>query len=167
MEGLQVLLSMKPDDEGVICIALQRKDKSANFSTLKNQRPATNLQPLDCKKLVINLSQRPLSTQEEDVLSLGLSFAIIPRQIPYQEIISATEVTTHRLDHGTADALRLAVCRALQQAKPTPQSDLPATTSNSSPQERREYCTCSRRQRRSYSDYEQRRVYTEDEADSG
>ena len=68
--------------------------------------------------MVVNLSQRPLSTQEEDVLSLGLSFAIIPRQIPYQEIISATEATAHRLDHRTAEALRLAVRRALQQAKP-------------------------------------------------
>ena len=66
------------------------------FQHLKNQRPATNPQPLDRKKLVVNLSQRPLSTQEEDILSLGLSFAITPRQIPYQEIISATEATAHR-----------------------------------------------------------------------
>ena len=67
--------------------------------------------------MVVNLSQRPLSTQEEDVLSLGVSFAITPRQIPYQEIISAIEATTHRLDHRTAEALRLAVSGALQQAK--------------------------------------------------
>ena len=116
VEGLQVLLSMKPDDEGVICIALQRKDKSANFSTsrTRDQQPTYN-------RLITrswsSTSARPLSTQEEDILSLGLSFAIIPRQIPYQEIISATEATAHRLGHGTADALKLAVCRALQQAK--------------------------------------------------
>ena len=44
VEGLQVLLSMKPDDEGVICIALQRKDKSANFSTsrTRDQQPTYN-----------------------------------------------------------------------------------------------------------------------------
>ena len=48
---------------------------------------------------------------------------------------------------------------------PTTQPDLPATTSNSRPQERWEYCTCSRGQRQSYSDYGQRRVHTEDEAD--
>ena len=62
------------------------------FQYLKNQRPATHLQPLDLKKLVINLSQRPLSTPEEVVLSLGLSFAITPEQIPYQEIIHCSEV---------------------------------------------------------------------------
>ena len=44
------------------------------------------------QKLVINLSQRPLSTPEEVVLSLGLSFAITPEQIPYQEIIHCSEV---------------------------------------------------------------------------
>ena len=86
-------------------------------NVLAYQSITNNVQLLDRKKLVINCSQRPLSTQEEDVLSLGLSFAITPRQIPYQEIISATEATAHRLDHGTADALRLAVSGALKQAK--------------------------------------------------
>ena len=116
VKGLQVLLSMRTDDEGVICIALQRKDKSANFSTSRTRDQQRNYNRLIARSWS-STSARSLSTQEEDFLSLGLSFAIIPRQISYQEIISATEATAHRLDHGTTDALKLAVCRALQQAK--------------------------------------------------
>lgn len=47
---------------------------------------------LDPKKLVVNL-RRSLSPQEKEVLALGLSFAIAPRQVPYDEIIVATEAT--------------------------------------------------------------------------
>ena len=72
---------------------------------------------LDPSKLVVNLSQRPLSPQEEEVLSLGLSFAIAPKEILFEEIIAATEATSRKLDAKIADALRLGVSGALQQAK--------------------------------------------------
>ena len=55
---------------------------------------------------------------EEDVLALGLSFAIAPRHIPQKEIVSATEAMARRLNHNTADTLRLGVSTALRQAKP-------------------------------------------------
>ena len=64
------------------------------------------------------MSSRPLSPMEEEVLALGLSFAIAPKHIPYEEIITATEATARRLDQKSADALRLGVSAALQQAKP-------------------------------------------------
>ena len=41
----------------------------------------------------MHLSSRPLSPVEEEVLALGLSFAITPSCIPYEDIISATEAT--------------------------------------------------------------------------
>ena len=37
---------------------------------------------------------------------------------PYDGIIAAMEATSQKLDQSTADALRLAFCGALQQAKP-------------------------------------------------
>ena len=49
---------------------------------------------------------------------LGLSFAIAPRHIPLEEIISATEAMARRLDHKSADTLRLGVSAALRKAKP-------------------------------------------------
>ena len=54
----------------------------------------------------------------KDVLALGLSFAIAPRHIPQEEIISATEAMARRLDHKSADTLRLGVSAALRKAKP-------------------------------------------------
>ena len=54
---------------------------------------------------------------------------IAPKHIPYEEIITATEATARRLDQKSADALRLGVSAALQQAKP-PQPNL-------SPQQRK------------------------------
>ena len=72
---------------------------------------------------MVNPSTRTLSPIEEEVLALGLSFAITPRHIPYQEIIAATEATARGLDQRTADTLRLGVSAALREAKP-PQPNL-------------------------------------------
>ena len=97
-----------------------KERQTCKFNRLISQKTQHHLsQPtLDRSKLVINLSSRPLSTMEEDVLALGLSFAIASRRIPQEEIISATEAVARRLDHKSADTLRLGVSAALRQAKP-------------------------------------------------
>ena len=89
------------------------------FNTLKCKkiqqlRPQTTL---DHSKLVhtVNLSSRLLSSTKEEVLALGLSFAVAPSHIPYEDIIAATEATAHRLDHRSADTLRLGVSTALRR----------------------------------------------------
>ena len=66
----------------------------------------------------------PPNASTKEVLALGLSFAIAPSRIPYEDIISATEATARRLDHKVADSLRLGVSKALRQAKP-PKPNLP------------------------------------------
>ena len=72
-------------------------------------------------RVVVEVVQQPKSTlsqrPEEEVLFLKLSFAITPKEIPFEEIIAATEATSHNLDAKTADALRLGVSVNLQQAK--------------------------------------------------
>ena len=72
---------------------------------------------LNHSKLVVNLSSRPLTTVEEEVLALGLSFAVAPRHIPHEETISATEAMARRLDQKAANTLRLGVSAALQRAR--------------------------------------------------
>ena len=87
------------------------------FSTHKSQ--GTPSQPtLETSKLVVNLSHRQLPSHEEEVLSLGLSFAIAPRSIPFEDIIAATEATDRRLDQNTEDALRTDMAEVLRKAKP-------------------------------------------------
>ena len=88
------------------------------FENLQSQKPQPSPQLLDPQKLVVNLSQKLLSPEEKNVLALGMSFAIAPKQIPYQEIIAATESLTHRIDERTAHALRLGISSALRDARP-------------------------------------------------
>lgn len=62
---------------------------------------------------------------------------IAPKQIPYHEIITATEATARGLDKPTADDLRLAVNSVLHQAKfPQPQLVLLTATHHPEPQKR-------------------------------
>ena len=67
---------------------------------------------------MVNRSSRPLTPSEQEVLALGMSFAIAPSRIPHEEIIAATEALAHRLDQQTKDTLRLKIGGALQNAKP-------------------------------------------------
>ena len=66
---------------------------------------------------MLNCSSRSLPPSEEEVLALGMSFAITPSRIPHEEVIAATEALAHRLDQQTKDTLRLGTGGALQNVK--------------------------------------------------
>ena len=167
VEGLQVLLSMRTDDEGVIYIALQRKDKSANFSTsrTRDQQPTYNR--------LIARSWSSTSAKDHCLHRTRTSFPwVYPlRSFPDKSPTKKSSLPQRPLLTGWITEQRMPsgwqYVEPYNKPKPTTQPDLPATTSISRPQERREYCPCSHKQRQSYSDYGQRRVCTEDEADSG
>ena len=72
---------------------------------------------LDRSKVILNFSNRALSSTEEDVLALGMNFSITPSRIPTADIIAAIEATAHQLDTTTAEQLRARVNRALVSAK--------------------------------------------------
>ena len=95
----------------------RKRRQIRKFSTFKSQ--GTPSQPaLETSELVVNLSHRQLIPLEEEVLVLGLSFAIAPRSIPFEDIIAATEATAHRLEQSTSDALRTDMAEVLRKAKP-------------------------------------------------
>lgn len=50
-------------------------------------------------KVVHNASDKILT--EDEVLALGLNFAVTPKAIPMNDIIAATESTARRLDTPT------------------------------------------------------------------
>ena len=64
-----------------------------------------------------NLSTRPFSQEEQEELSLGLKFATVPRRIPHNAIIAATETTCKQLKSDEANQLRKEVSNALHGAK--------------------------------------------------
>ena len=78
-------------------------------------------QGLDPEKLVRNYSSRCLSSNEKQILALGLNFAVTPRT---ETIIASTEATAKKLDTQTAEKLRAHVSTVLQKSSP-PKGNLP------------------------------------------
>lgn len=100
-----------------VCRSVKQRQRW-KFEQLKSDKTTQTPPQLDPYKLVFNLSGRQLIPQEKEVLILGLSFTIAPRQVPYNNIIAATELTARRHDPTAAYALRLAVCKILHKVKP-------------------------------------------------
>ena len=97
--------------------------QKAKFQQLINNRDSP-MPALDRSKVVINLSKRTLTTDEEEALSLGLNFALLPKTMPVTAIISNTESTARQLNPTAAEQLRAGVSEVLASAKP-PRSNLP------------------------------------------
>ncbi|XP_038148866.1 uncharacterized protein LOC119788543, partial [Cyprinodon tularosa] len=78
-------------------------------------------------KWVKNLSSRPLTKPEMDVLSKGLNFAIAPQEVPIVELITATEsaIRNNNLAETEAEQLRMKVTATLSSAKPPPSNLTP------------------------------------------
>ena len=79
---------------------------------------------LNTNKVVQNFSKRSLTEDEENMLALGLNYAVISRTIPTY-IIAAIEVTSKQLDTITAEKLRAGVSNVLQSTKAL-KSNLPS-----------------------------------------
>ena len=67
---------------------------------------------------MINLTNRPLSKPQEDVLRLGLNFTPAPTKLPLVDMIAAVEEGARQLNEEDAEDLRGRVCGILRRAKP-------------------------------------------------
>ena len=102
--------------------ALTTKNRQKKkFDQLRNEHHQNST--LDPKRVINNISRRALTEDEERVLALGLNFAVTPKQIPYRDIIAATESTARQLKTDEVKQLRICVSEALSQARP-PSSNL-------------------------------------------
>ncbi len=99
-----------------------KKRQINKFNDLRHNQFRKGLDP---KKVVKNLSNRPLTEDEEQVLTLGLNFAVIPKTIPVDQYIAGTETTARQLDSKRANDLRTLVSRTLQTAV-NPKCNLPS-----------------------------------------
>ena len=72
---------------------------------------------------VVNLSNRNLSKEEEQVLSLELNFAITPRALPKEKIIQEIEPALSRLPKQAGNQARVQITEVLRRAK-LPKSNL-------------------------------------------
>ncbi|GJQ74186.1 hypothetical protein Trydic_g19099 [Trypoxylus dichotomus] len=85
-----------------------------------NSKPSPpNLLPYPKPKIVVNLSSRPLSDNEELVLAKGLNYAVSPKE----GIITELKLSIGTLPSVTADQIRFETAKCLISANP-PRSNL-------------------------------------------
>ncbi|XP_072021093.1 uncharacterized protein [Amphiura filiformis] len=106
---------------------LQNSARASRSDTDRNWRKSEGFE-LDSElkdKWVKNLSSRPLTETERDVLARGLNFSVAPNRIPHVDLITATESAIKHNNLCTSDAedLRSKVSSCLVNAK-TPNSNL-------------------------------------------
>ena len=90
-----------------------RISQNSHTNRIESSKPDT--------KWVINLSNTPLTEDQEALLKHGPNFAITPRRPPYEEYIKAIETACLSLDAKSAEELRLDMYRVLRhpcQLKP-------------------------------------------------
>ena len=105
-----------------------RSTEIAKFTKLtsygqKNRRKQEDLASHPLRRTVINRSARNLTPVEEDVLALGLNFAVIPRVLPKKEIVQRLEPKLFHLKNDVASNIRVQITEVLRRAK-LPKSNL-------------------------------------------
>ena len=90
------------------CIDEQYSNNNSNSNS--NNNTSNN------NRWVINLSDTPLTPNQEKLLARGPKFVIKPKRPPIEEYITAIEKTCPKLDKGDADELRVEVKKALKKA---------------------------------------------------
>ena len=74
----------------------------------------------ETKKWVKNLSDTPLTEEQERLLAWGPKFSIRSRQPPVSDYIVAVEQACSRLSQGKADEMRVEVKKVLKKTLCTP-----------------------------------------------
>ncbi|CAH0551306.1 unnamed protein product [Brassicogethes aeneus] len=76
------------------------------FEELKRtQKPHKQIQPLDIKKFIHNISSFPLDKAAQNVLAKGFNYAVAPTQIPVEDIICNIEAAIAERPAITADTI--------------------------------------------------------------
>ena len=75
------------------------------------------------EKWVINISNTPLTAEQESLLAHGPNYAVIPRELPIAQYVAAIENACTKLEEGKAEEFRVQVKSAIQKIKP-PRSNL-------------------------------------------
>ena len=75
------------------------------------------------EKWVINISNTPLTADQEKLLAHGPNYAVVPREPPIAQYIAAVENACTKLEEGKAEEFRVQVKSAIQRIKP-PRSNL-------------------------------------------
>ena len=103
--------------------SFERGDHSNNIHSGKNDQPYLNNLNQNNRqdKWVINISDKPLTADEEKLLAHGPNYAIVPRDSPIVQYVAAVENACTWLEEGKAEEFRVQVKAAIQRIqKPKP-----------------------------------------------
>ena len=78
----------------------------------------TKTAPSATSKWVINLSSKPLTTAQEQILTHRSNFAVTPRSPPIGEYIAAVKRTCQNMEQGEADEMRAEVKAVMKKSHP-------------------------------------------------
>ena len=95
-----------------------QKQKLAQL--ILNQNPKQKPKPIHISNTVHNFSDSPITTTATQALSKGFNFAITPKVIPTEHIISQIESTISHLNPEDAELIRQDTSRILRNSKPPP-----------------------------------------------
>ena len=101
----------------------QRKKLSCLLEEREAKQGQDSRHCLEMNKIVVNMSERPLTKPEKSILTLGLNFVPVPTSIPEKTIIAETEAVARSLEEEDAAKLRSAVQSCLNNPK-LPKSNL-------------------------------------------
>ena len=90
--------------------------KIRKFESFKVNKPETP--KINSEKVVINLSDRNFSTEEQNVLAKEGNYAVTPKEIPKEQIIANIETAIRTLPEEQAVTIRTETSCILRKAKP-------------------------------------------------
>ena len=79
---------------------------------MKRKQKQPELRPEGRDRWVINLTERNLTPNQQEVLRMGLNFAPVPTKFPLQDTIASVEEAARQLPKDDADDLRGRVCES-------------------------------------------------------
>ena len=127
---LQLSRSLSQEDFDVLDrISAAQAERIQKLTTETHQRKFLKLNPpkpavvreTQAKgqgQTVVNLSKHLLTPEEKSVLSKGFNYALTPRHIPVENIISSVEASIVKLPTEVAEPIRYETAKILRHAKP-------------------------------------------------
>ena len=89
------------------------------INAIHNVRKSESHDPIK-KKWVINLSDTTLTESQNQVLQLGLNFALAPKHVPVQKVIASVEKCLYKVTGAEATHIRSKVVSAIKTHRPEP-----------------------------------------------
>ncbi|XP_046409097.1 uncharacterized protein LOC124173978 [Ischnura elegans] len=102
--------------QGELQLRNDTRRQKGKFERLSSRSEFTS--SLDCNRVVINLTGKPLDSAKTSVLSKGLNFAPAPKSIPFLDFIGGVEQAIRKLPVEAADEIRSDVVMTLKRAVP-------------------------------------------------